>query len=73
VLADTGTDYSDIPRRAVLDARMRGFPLKVEEFLEPIMLNMVISDKQKCSATDMLMSAVKITTPSGPLCMRGVR
>jgi hypothetical protein len=40
------------------------------------MLNMVIrgeSDKQTCSATEMLMSAVKITTPSGPLCMRGVR
>jgi hypothetical protein len=31
------------------------------------------SDKQKCSAKDMLMSAVTITTPSGPLCMRGVR
>jgi hypothetical protein len=30
------------------------------------------SEKQKCSATEMLMSAVTITTPSGPLCMRGV-
>jgi hypothetical protein len=40
------------------------------------MLNMAIrgeSDKQTCSATEILMSAVKITTPSGPLCMRGVR
>jgi hypothetical protein len=40
------------------------------------MLNMAIrggNDKQKCSATEMLMSAVTITTPSGPLCMRGVR
>jgi hypothetical protein len=40
------------------------------------MLNMAIrgeSDKQTCSATGMLMSAVTITTPSGPLCMRGVR
>jgi hypothetical protein len=31
------------------------------------------SDKQTCSATEMLMSAVTITTPSGPLFMRGVR
>jgi hypothetical protein len=30
-------------------------------------------DKQTCSATEMLMSVVTITTPSGPLCMRGVR
>jgi hypothetical protein len=30
-------------------------------------------DKQTCSATEMLMSAVTFTTPSGPLCMRGVR
>jgi hypothetical protein len=40
------------------------------------MLNMAIrgeNDKQTCSATEMLMSAVTITTPSGPLCMRGVR
>jgi hypothetical protein len=40
------------------------------------MLNIDIrgeSDKQTCSATEMLMSAVTITTPSGPLCMRGVR
>jgi hypothetical protein len=60
----------------VEDARKRGFPLKVEVLPEPIMLNMAIrggSDKQKCSAIEMLMSAVTITTPSGPLCMRGVR
>jgi hypothetical protein len=31
------------------------------------------SDKPKCSATEMLMSAVTITTPCGPLCMRGAR
>jgi hypothetical protein len=40
------------------------------------MLNMAIrgeSDKQTCSATAMLVSAVTITTPSGALCMRGVR
>jgi hypothetical protein len=40
------------------------------------MMNMDIrgeSDKQKCSATEMLMSAVTITMPSEPLCMRGVR
>jgi hypothetical protein len=40
------------------------------------MLNMAIrgkSYKQKCSATEMLMSAVTITTPLGPLCMRVVR
>jgi hypothetical protein len=39
-------------------------------------LNMAIrgeSDKQTCSATEMLMSAVTIATPSVPLCMRGVR
>jgi hypothetical protein len=76
VLADTGSDYSTIPRSAVEDARNRGFPLKVEVLPEPIMLNMAIrgkSDKQKCRATEMLMSVVKITTPSGPVYMRGVR
>jgi hypothetical protein len=76
VLADTGSDYSAIPRSAVEDARKRGFPLKVEVLPEPIMMNMDIKgerDKQTCSATEMLMSAVTITTPSGPLCMRGVR
>jgi hypothetical protein len=31
------------------------------------------SDKQKCNAKYMLMSAVTITTPTGPLCARGVR
>jgi hypothetical protein len=75
-LADTGSDYSAIPRRAVEDAKKRGFPLKVEVLPEPIMLNMAVrgeSDKLTCSATEMLMSAVTITTPSGPLCMRGVR
>jgi hypothetical protein len=43
---------------------------------EPIILKMAIrgeSDKQNCSAQEMLMSAVTFTTPSGPLCMRGVR
>jgi hypothetical protein len=58
------------------DARKRGFPLKVEVLPEPIMLNMAIRGeiyKQTCSATEKLMSAVTITTPSGPLCMRGVR
>jgi hypothetical protein len=76
VLADTGSDYSAIPRSAVEVARKRGFSLKVEVLPEPIMLNMAIrseNDMQKCSATEMLMSAVTITTPSGPLCMRGVR
>jgi hypothetical protein len=40
------------------------------------MLHMAIrgeSDKQTRSATEMLMSAVTITTPSRHLCMRGVR
>jgi hypothetical protein len=76
VLVDTGSDYSAIPRSAVEDARKRGFPLKVEVLPEPIMLNMTIrgeGDKKTCSATEMLMSAVIIKTPSGPLCMRGVR
>jgi hypothetical protein len=76
VLADTSSDFLAIPRSAVEDARKHGFPLKVEVLPKPIMLNMAIrgeSDKQTCSATEMLMSAVTITTPSGPLCMRGVR
>jgi hypothetical protein len=76
VSADTGSDYSAIPCSAVEDARKRGFPLKVEVLPEPIMLHMAIRgecDKQTCSATEMLMSAVTITTPSGPLCMREVR
>jgi hypothetical protein len=74
-LADTGSDYFAIPRSAVEDARRSGFPLKVEVVPEPIILNMAIrgeSDKQKCSAQEMLMSAVTITTPLGPLWMRGV-
>jgi hypothetical protein len=76
VLAATGSDYSAIPRSSVEDARKRGFLLKVEVLPEPVMLNMAISvesNKQKCSAMEMFMSAVKTTTPSGPLCMRGVR
>jgi hypothetical protein len=58
VFADTGSDYSAIPRSAVEDARKRGFPLKVEVLPEPIMLNMAIrgeSDKQTCSATEFIM------------------
>jgi hypothetical protein len=76
VLTDTGSDYYAKPRSAVEDARKRGFPLKAEVLPEPIMLNMAIrgeSDKQKCSATEMLMSAVTITTLSGHLCMCRVR
>jgi hypothetical protein len=76
VLADTGSDYSAIPPSAVEDARKRGFPLKVEVLPEPVMLNIAIrgaSDKQTCSATEMLMSAVTVTTLSGPLCMNGMR
>jgi hypothetical protein len=42
VLADTGSEYSAVPRSAVDDARKRGFPLKVEVLPEPIMLNMAI-------------------------------
>jgi hypothetical protein len=76
VLAETGSDYSAMPRSAVEDARKRGFPLNVEVLLEPIMLRMAVrgeSDKQTCSAKEMLMSAATITTPSGTLCMREVR
>jgi hypothetical protein len=76
VLAGTGSDCSAITRSAVEDARKRGFPIKVEVLPEPIMLNISIrgeGDKQTCSATEMLMSAVTITTPSGPLCMHVVR
>jgi hypothetical protein len=70
VLADTGSNYSAIPHSAVEDARKRGFPLKVEVLPEPIMLNMAIrgeSGKHKCSATEMLMSAVTIVLPPGPM------
>jgi hypothetical protein len=42
VLTETGSDYSAIPRSAVDNTRKRGFPLKVEVFPEPIMLNMAI-------------------------------
>jgi hypothetical protein len=65
VLADTGSDYSAIPRLAVEDARKRGLALKVEVLPEPITLNMAIrgeSDEQKWSAKEMLMSAVTINT-----------
>jgi hypothetical protein len=68
VFADTGFDYFAIPNSAVEDERKRGFPLKVKVLPEPIMLNMAISgesDKKRCSATEMLMSAVTIITPSG--------
>jgi hypothetical protein len=76
VLADTCSECFAIPRSAVEDARKRGIALKVEVLPERIMLNIAIrgeSDNQKCSPKEMLMSAVTITTPSGPLCMRGVR
>jgi hypothetical protein len=76
VLANTGSDYLDIPRSAVEDARKRAFPLKVEVLPKPIVLKMTIrgeSDKQKCSATEMHMSAVTMTTPSGVSCTCGVR
>jgi hypothetical protein len=72
VLVDTGSDYTAMSRSAVEDARKRGFPLKVDVLLVPTILNMAIrveSDKHKCSATEMLMSAVTITMPSGPLCI----
>jgi hypothetical protein len=42
VLADTGSDYSDIPRSAVKDERKCGFPLQVEVLPEPIMMDMAI-------------------------------
>jgi hypothetical protein len=76
VLADKGSDSSSIPRSAVEDARRRGLPLRVEVLPELIMLNMVIrveSDMQMCNATEMLMSAVTIATPSEPLCVRGAQ
>jgi hypothetical protein len=60
----------------VEDARKRGLSLKVEVLPEPIMVNMAIRgerDKLTCCATEMLMSAVTITMPSGPQCMCGVR
>jgi hypothetical protein len=45
VLADTGSDYSAVPRSNVEDARKSGFPLKVEVLPEPITLNMAIGGK----------------------------
>jgi hypothetical protein len=75
-LADKGSDYTAITRSAVQDARKHGFSLKFEVLPDPIMLNMAItgeSDKKTCSATEMLMSAVTVTTPSRPLFVRGVR
>jgi hypothetical protein len=68
VLADTDSEYSAMPRSDMEDVRKRGFPLKEEGLPEPIIMNMATrgeSDTQKCSATDILMSAVTITTPSG--------
>jgi hypothetical protein len=76
VLADTGSDYSAVPRSAVENGRKHGFPLKVKVLPDPIMLNMAIrgeNNKKKCSAKEMLMSALTITTPSGHMCMRGER
>jgi hypothetical protein len=76
VPAGTGSDCSAIPHSAAKDPRKRCLPLKVEVLLEPTILNMAIrgeSDKQNCSAMEMLMSAVTITTLSGALWMRGVR
>jgi hypothetical protein len=61
VFSDTGSDYSAIPRSTVENARKRGLSLKVEVLPELVMLNMSIrgeTDKQTCSATEMLMSAV---------------
>jgi hypothetical protein len=74
--ADTGSNYLARPRSAVEDARKRGFPLKFDVLLKPIMLNIAIrgeSDKQKCSATKMLISAVTITTLPVPFYMQEVR
>jgi hypothetical protein len=76
VLADKGCESSAIPCSAVENARKSGLPLKVEVLPEPIILNMAIkgeSDKQKCSATDMLISAATITTLSWPVCTCLVR
>jgi hypothetical protein len=58
------------------ERKKANFPLKLEIFPVRIMLHIAIrgeGDKQTCSATEMLMSEVTITTPLGPLCMRGVR
>jgi hypothetical protein len=66
VLADTGSDYSAIPRSAVEDVRKLVFPFKAEVLPEPIMLSIAIrgeNNKKKCSVKEMLMSAVTITMP----------
>jgi hypothetical protein len=87
-LADTGSDYSAIPRSAVEDTRKRGFPLKVEVLPEPIMLSMAIGvtgahhaehaypgrkRQAEVQCDGDAHVAVTITTPSGQFCMRGVR
>jgi hypothetical protein len=56
--------------------RGSGFPLNVEVLPKPIILSIAIREeyeKQKCSATEMFMLAVTITTQLGPLSMRGAR
>jgi hypothetical protein len=61
ILTDTGSDYFAIPRSSVEAAKKRGSSLKAEVLPNPIMLNMAIkgeSDKQTCSATEILMSAM---------------
>jgi hypothetical protein len=68
-LADTVSDNSIIPRSAVEDARKRDFPSEGEVLPELTMLKMTITgekDKQNCSATEMRMSEMTITTPSEP-------
>jgi hypothetical protein len=47
VLADTGFEYSAIPRSSVKNARKRGFLLKVEVLPELIKLNMAIRGKSE--------------------------
>jgi hypothetical protein len=47
VLADTGYEYSAIPRSFFEDARKRGFPLKAEVLPEPIMLKMGIRGRRR--------------------------
>jgi hypothetical protein len=43
VLADTGSDYSAIPRSAMEDARKRGFPLKCSAARTNVVLQIVMS------------------------------
>jgi hypothetical protein len=56
VLAATGSDYSAISRSAVKDARKRGFPLKVEEYMDHPLIGSLVLDEMGFMASQHLNS-----------------